>query len=42
MVKKREPIDDLIDALVWMRRQSSKQAGRDSISAKTPPQRQKI
>jgi len=28
MAKKREPIDDLIDALVWMRRKAKKRAAK--------------
>jgi hypothetical protein len=30
MAKKRQPIDDLIDALVWMRRTSKRRARRSA------------
>jgi len=30
MAKKRQPIDDLIDALVWMRRTSKRRAPADT------------
>jgi hypothetical protein len=31
MAKKRQPIDDLIDALVWMRRTSKRRARRSAV-----------
>jgi len=33
MAKKRQPIDDLIDALVWMRRTSKRRARRSAVGA---------
>jgi len=31
MAKKREPVDDLLDALVWMRRKSKKHEAVDDL-----------
>lgn len=31
MAKKRQPIDDLIDTLVWMRRTSKRRAQRSAV-----------
>jgi hypothetical protein len=41
MAKKRQPIDDLIDALVWMRRTSKRRARRSAVGGvrqQTPDQ----
>lgn len=31
MAKKREPVDELLDALVWMRRKAKKHAAVDDL-----------
>ena len=31
MAKKREPVDDLIDALIWMRRKAKKHEAVDDL-----------